>query len=116
MEFHAERHGHGVLQLGSAHLDHMGEFVALGREALAQIVDIPDKPAQLDVERQAQGGGIGVVGGLGAVDVVVGMAILVFAFLVAHYFQGSVGDYLVGVHVGGGARSALDDVHGELVQ
>lgn len=55
--------------------------------------------------RQAQGGGIGVVGGLGAVDVVVGMAILVFAFLVAHYFQGSVGDYLVGVHVGGGARS-----------
>ena len=61
------------------------------------------------------GRGVGVVGGLRQIDVVIGVAVFVFALLVAHQFEGDVGDDLVGVHVGGGAGSALYHVHNELV-
>ena len=36
-------------------------------------------------------------------------------FSLAHEFEGAVGDDLVGVHVGGGAGAALEDVELELV-
>ena len=45
---------------------------------------------------------------------IVGVDDLVFAPGAAEDFQGPVGDDLVGVHVGGGARPALDHVHHEL--
>ncbi len=66
-------------------------------------------------ESVAEGAGIGVVRGLGAVHVVVRGAVLVFALLVPHQFQGAVGDHLVRIHVHGGAGSALHHVHRELV-
>ena len=59
--------------------------------------------------------GIGVVGGLRAVDVIVRVAVLVLALLVAHQLERAVGDHLVGVHVGRGAGAALEDVEPELV-
>ena len=46
---------------------------------------------------------------------VVGMAIFIFALAVAKQFESPVGDHLVGVHVRGRARSALNAVDGELV-
>src|SRR5262249_33893347 len=64
-----------------------------------------------DVERR----GVRVVRGLRAVDVVVGVAELVLALRVAHQLEGPVRDHLVGVHVGRGARAALEDVQPELV-
>jgi len=40
---------------------------------------------------------------------------LVFAASVTEYFQSAVGDDLIGVHVGRGARAALNDVDYELI-
>ncbi len=43
------------------------------------------------------------------------MAVFVFAFLVAHQFEGTVGDHLVGIHVGRCAGTALYHVYYEMV-
>ena len=70
----------------------------------------------LDAAHQgdAYGGGIGVVGRLREVDVVVRVAVSVLSLGMAEQFEGAVGDYLVGVHVGGGSGAALDHVDDEL--
>ena len=57
----------------------------------------------------------GVVGGLAAVDVVVGMHRRLAAALAAEQLVGAAGDHLVGVHVGLGARAGLPDHERELV-
>ena len=62
-----------------------------------------------------QRGRVRVVRGLRQVDVVVRAAVLVFALLVAHQLERAVGDHLVRVHVGRGARAALEHVQAELV-
>ena len=46
---------------------------------------------------------------------VVGGAELVLTLLVAHQFQGAVGNDLVGVHIHRSSGAALHHVHGELV-
>ena len=69
----------------------------------------------MGIQGDAQGRGINVVGGLRAVHMVVGVAIFVFALLVAQQLKGAVGDDLVGVHVGRSSRAALNAVHGELI-
>lgn len=46
---------------------------------------------------------------------VVRRAVLIVARLEAHVLQGNVGYNLVGVHVGAGACTSLNHVHGELV-
>ena len=46
---------------------------------------------------------------------VVRVDVLVVALLVPQDLQGPVGDHLIGVHVGAGARTALDHVHGEVL-
>ena len=46
---------------------------------------------------------------------VVGVAVFIFALLVAQQLKGAVGDDLVGVHVGRSPRAALNAVHGELI-
>ena len=58
---------------------------------------------------------IGVVGGLRLVNGVVGMDDVILAACVVAEFQRTIGDYLVHVHVGGGAGTALQHVDGELV-
>ena len=58
---------------------------------------------------------IDVVGRLSAVDVVVGITILIFSLLVAHDFQCAVGDDLIGIHVHRRAGAALHHVDGEVL-
>ena len=64
---------------------------------------------------QTDGRRIDVVGRLSAVDMVVGIAILILTFLVAHDFQGAVGDDLVGVHVDRRTGAALHHVDREIL-
>ncbi len=61
---------------------------------------------------QVDGGGNGVVAGLAAVDVVVGMDEFAAA-LAAEQFDGAIGDDLVGVHVGRGAGAGLENIQDE---
>ena len=56
-----------------------------------------------------------VVGGLAAVDVVVGIDQAVIALLTAEQLNGAVGDDFIGVHVQGGAGAALDRLDDELI-
>jgi hypothetical protein len=46
---------------------------------------------------------------------VIRVDVLVFAFPVAETFQRQVGNHLVGVHVGRGTRTPLDEIGDELV-
>ena len=105
----------GVLQVGAAHFQFVAEFFALAGEAVVQFLQRADEAFDVAVKGDVQRSRVGVVGGLRFVDVVVRVAVVVFAFFVAEDFQGTVGDDFVGVHVGGGARPALDHVHQELV-
>ena len=61
-------------------------------------------------------GGEGVVGGGGHVDVVVGVDGLLGAHGATEDLNGTVGDDLVGVHVGLGAGAGLPDNQREVVQ
>ena len=115
MELLAGGHGNGILQLCAAHLDYVGELVALCAEAGYELLE-----AGLDVavhahESIAECGGISIVGALGAVHMVVGGAVLVLALVVAHEFEGAVRDNFVCVHVHGSTGAALHHVNGELV-
>ena len=60
-------------------------------------------------------GRICVVRGLRAVHMVVRRAVLVFTPLMPHQLQGTVGDYLIRIHIRSGTRSTLDHIHRELV-
>ena len=61
------------------------------------------------------GGGVGVVAALALVYVVVGMDRALAAQLSSEHLDRSVGDDLVGVHVGLGAGPCLPDHQGEVV-
>ncbi|MCY1516522.1 hypothetical protein D9M68_511560 [compost metagenome] len=115
MEFLAEGHRHGVLQLGTAHLQYVGELFALGGEGADQALEAGQQGVVAQQQAETDGGGVGVVGGLRHVHVVVRVQVLVLTLLLAHGLEGDVGDHLVGVHVGGGAGATLDHVHHELV-
>ena len=73
------------------------------------------KVGQLGIQSQPEGCWIGIVGGLGTVDVVVGVAILVIALFMTHDFQGAIGNNLIGVHIGGGTSPTLNGIHRKLV-
>ncbi len=108
-EFLAERHGHGVHQVGAARLDHSVPFAGLARQRVMQHLERRDEVAHggfggRDVGR----GGEGVIRRLRHVDVVV----RVHRDAVG---RGDAGDHLVGVHVGAGARTGLEDVDRKLV-
>ena len=108
LELLAERHRHGVLELRAAHLQDVGELLALGAERGDQLVDRGDELRVAERHADVQRRRIGVVGGLRAVDVIVRIAVLVLALLVAHQLERAVGDHLVGVHVGRRAGAALE--------
>jgi hypothetical protein len=114
-ELLAERHGDGVLELRAAHLQHRGELFPLLAERRDELLHRGD---ELDVaERHAdvQRRRVGVVCRLRAIDVVVRVAVFVLPLLVPHELQRPVGDHLVRVHIGRGARAALDDVEAKLL-
>ena len=66
----AEGGEHGVLQLGAADLDDVGELLLLGLEGLLQGHDLLFEVVQQTDGGQPQGRGVGVVGRLVQVDVV----------------------------------------------
>ena len=116
VELGAERHRHRVLQVGAAHLQHLVELPALGEEGLLQLAQRLHVALEPQDQREAEGGRIDVVGRLPEVHVVVRIDVLVLALLVAEALEREIGDHLVGVHVGRGARAALDEVGDELVE
>jgi len=114
-ELLAEGHGHGVLVLGTAHLEDVGELARLGVEPALQLAQGGQRVAHGEDDAQLDGRGVGVVRRLRAVHVVVGMQELVLALAMPEPLEGPVGDHLVGVHVGRGAGSALDHVDDEVL-
>jgi len=115
LEFLAQGHGYGVLKLGASHLDDVVELPGFAPEGAGQTFEFADQFAVAKSQGDVKRGGIGVVGGLGGVDVIVRVAVLVLALLFSPEFDGAVGDHLVGVHVGGCAGAALEDIELELI-
>ena len=80
VEFVAEGHGDRVLELGAAHFEDVDEFVGFADEfvgfaveCVLQFVDSFDESLHAGVDAEPEAGGVGVVGGLGHVDVIVGV-------------------------------------------
>ena len=116
VEFLAERHRDGVLEMGASHLQDILKLLALGEERIpepAQLLHVAFQPQdQTEVECRR----VDVVRGLPEVHVVVRIDVLVLSLLVAEALEGEVRDHLVGVHVDRGAGTALDEVGYELVE
>ena len=114
-EFLAQGHRYRVLQLRAAHLEHAAELVRLGQEGGGHLQHRGVQGGDVHLECNLHRRGIDVVGALAAIDVFERMQSVVVPAAGAEYLERSVGDHLVGVHVGGRARAALDDVDDELV-
>ena len=109
-EFLAERQRHRVHQVRAADLDDLRERVALVRKRLLQ----RRRGRQQALAQRRDGSDVhgrreGVVGGLRAVDVVVGVDGRLAAELAAGQLDGAVGDHLVDVHVRLRAAAGLPD-------
>jgi hypothetical protein len=63
-ELLAERHRHGVLQLGAADLEQIGELVGLLRERVAQVRHRLEQLLDREAGRDADRGRVDVVGAL----------------------------------------------------
>lgn len=108
----------GILQVGAANLDNLLslELVNLGLKSVAQGLNGGEQLSfGLENGSDVHDGGEGVVGRGGAVDVVVGVDGRLGAHGAAEDFNSTVGDDLVGVHVGLCAGAGLPDDEGEVV-
>ena len=114
LEFLTEGHRHRVLQLGAAHLEHIGEFDTFGAEGVDQTPQGIEQQLVAVANGKFDGRGVGVVGRLRFVDVVVGMYGFVGTTRAAEDLAGPIGDDLVGVHVGRGAGPTLQHVEHEV--
>ena len=114
-EFAAQRHGNGVLELRASHRQDVAELRALLVEGVGQLVDGLAQAVDLAPQGDAERGRVGIVGGLGAVDVVVGVDNVVTPLVLPQDLQREVRDDLVRVHVHGGAGAALELIDRELV-
>ena len=68
-QFLAERHRHGVLELRSPHLQHVGELLRLGAERKAQLPHSCAEAVDREMQRHLDGRRVDVVGALAHVDV-----------------------------------------------
>ena len=101
--------GRGVLEVGPADADEVGIGRLQVREGPRQpLCRREDLIGDGQRRRDVEGGGVGVVGGLGGVDVVIGVELYAPV-------RRQVGDDLVDVHIGLGAASRLPDHQGELL-
>ncbi len=114
-ELLTESHRHGILQLGTTHLEDVVELVSLRSERRLQHLHRLEQRVRREDDRDLDGCRVDVVGRLAEVDVLVGVDRGVVALLVPHQLKRAVGDDLVGVHVGRGAGAALHHVDHELV-
>ena len=115
-EFLAEGEGGRVLRVGAADLDDLRPRLRLVVERVPQLLQRRHQPVhdllrRGDVHRRR----IGVVRRLAHVDVVVGVDRLLRAQDAAEHLDRAVGDHLVGVHVGLGARAGLPDDQREMI-
>lgn len=115
-ELLAEGERSGVLQMGSADLDDIVELVYLLLQGVLQAGQ-GRKKRILDLQNggNVHNGREGIVGRGGHVDMVVGVDRLLAAHGPAQDLNCTVGDDLVGVHVGLGARAGLPDNKREMV-
>ena len=98
----------GVLQMGAPGLDHRSKgFSALGERVAQALHRGQEAFTELEHHRHVHCGGESVIGGLPAVDVVVRVHRLLAAKLATRQLDGTVGNHLVGVHVGLRTRSGL---------
>ena len=108
--------GHRVLKVGAADFHHVRPLGRLGGHGGDQLRQAGQQLLLHTVSRgQVNGRGEHVVGGLGAVHVVVGMDGPLPAPLPTTQFRSPVGDHLVHVHVGLGAAAALPHTQGEVI-
>lgn len=116
-ELLAESERSGVLQMSTANLNDVLEVVDLHLESIAEALERRQKGLlKLDDSGNVHDSGEGVVGGGGHVDVVVGVDGLLGTHGTTEDLNGTVGDDLVGVHVGLGAGTSLPDDQREVVQ
>jgi hypothetical protein len=109
-ELLAEGQGSGILQVGAADLDDLVESLLLLVHGILEALQGREELLlELENGGNVHGGGEGVVGRGGHVDVVVGVDGLLGAHVAAQHLDGAVGDDLVGVHVGLGAGTGLPD-------
>ena len=116
-ELLAKGQGSGILQVGAANLDDAVEALGLLVQGILQALECGQELLlELEDSSNVHGGGEGVVGRGGHVDVVIGVDGLLGAHGAAEDLNGAVGDDLVGVHVGLGAGARLPDDEGEVVE
>ena len=61
------------------------------------------------------GSGDDIIARLSSINVVIGMHWRFATHFTPQQFNGTVGNDLVGVHIGGGAGPSLENIHGKLV-
>ena len=115
MKLLADRHRHRILQLGAAHLDHVLEFIGLAVEGVTQQGNSRKETADVIIERNLDRGRIGVVGRLREIDVIVRMQVLVLTLVMPHQSQSDIGNDLITIHIGRGARATLEHIDHELI-
>lgn len=115
-ELLAESQGGSILQVGTANLDDLLESLLLLLHGVLEAAE-GRKELLLNLENggNVHGSREGVVGGSGHVDVVVGVDRLLGAHGTAQNLDSTVGDDLVGVHVGLGTGTGLPDDQREVV-
>src|SRR5271169_6341490 len=100
--------------MSASDLKHVVKFGGFLFQCLAQFDERGDETAFDSFQgSQMNGGGDGVVAGLAAVDVVVGMDQFAAA-LPSEQFTGAIRNDLVGVHVGRGAGAGLENIEHKL--
>lgn len=118
-EFLSQGERSSILQVRTSNLDDLLGFkvVYLCLKSGSKAVESGQQiTLELENGGDVHDGGEGVVGGGASVDVVVGVDGRLGAHLAAQDLDSTVGDDLVGVHVGLGARAGLPDDEGEVVE
>ena len=114
-KFLPQRQRGGILQVGAADFDDIGEVCGLVFQTALQIAQRGHQVARDGLgRRDVHDGGKGIVGRLPHVAVIVGVNGGFDTAGVAQAFVGAVGQHFVGIHVGLGARSRLPDGQGKL--
>ena len=94
----------------------MVKFLFLHAQGCGQALHLLDEAFHQLQHSHLTRGGDDVVGGLGHVDVIIGVYNAVVALLAAQNLDGTVGYHFVHIHVIGGSCAALDGVGDELIR
>ena len=109
-KFLPQGHRHGILQLGAADFQDIPEFPGLVRKGLAQPTHRGNQGLDAAERRDLERGRVDIIGALADIDMLVGVQLCIVAARMAQNFQSAVGDHLIGIHIGGSACAALNDI------